>query len=71
MVKKECVLLLPLQAVLLENALVIQLWHYSECAYFKGFSVLAGTAVAYREQLVWVHLLGCIHQLKVGVHAVC
>jgi hypothetical protein len=52
--------------VLLENALVIQLWHYSEHAYFKGLSVLAATAVAYRQQLVWVHLLSCIHQLKVG-----
>jgi len=55
------------QAVLLENAFVIQLWHYSEHTYFKGASVLAATAVAYREQLVWVQLLGCIHQLKVSV----
>jgi hypothetical protein len=45
---------------------VIQLWHYTEHTYFKGASVLAATAVAYREQLVWVRLLGCIHQLKVG-----
>jgi len=57
----------PRQAVLLENAFVIQLWHYSEHTYFKGASVLAATAVAYREQLVWVQLLGCIHQLKVSV----
>lgn len=60
------VLLLRMQAVLLENALVIQLWHYREHTYFKGLSVLAATAVAYRQQLVWVHLLSCIHQLKVG-----
>lgn len=52
-------------AVLLENAFVIQLWHYTEATYFKGASVLAATAVAYREQLVWVHLLGCIQQLKI------
>jgi hypothetical protein len=51
---------------LIENAFVIQLWHYTEHTYFKGASVLAATAVAYREQLVWVRLLGCVHQLKGG-----
>lgn len=36
------------QAVLLENALVIQLWFYREHDYFKGFTIFAATAVAYK-----------------------
>lgn len=38
----------PAQAVLVENAFVIQLWHYTEHAYFKGASVMAATVIAYR-----------------------
>ncbi|KAF8055997.1 CHRNA7 [Scenedesmus sp. PABB004] len=52
-------------AVLVENALVLQLWHHSEHGYFRGMRVLAATGLAYREQLVWVKLLGCVHQLRV------
>lgn len=51
--------------MLIENALVIQLWHYREPAYFRGLSVLAATVIAYREQLVWVGLLSIIQELKV------
>ena len=50
----------------MENALVIQLWYYREHQYFRGVSILAATMLAYKEQHVWVGVLGIISQLKVS-----
>ena len=59
------------KAVLLENALVIQLWFYREHQYFRGFSILAATLLAYKEQHVWVGVHGINSQLKVRGGGLC
>ena len=51
-----------LQAALLENALAIQLYYYKDSTYFRGFSLIYATILAYREQHVWVEVL----QVRLG-----
>jgi len=51
-------------AVLVENAVSIQLYFYREPTYFASLASLAQTMVSFRQQTHWVSLLKVLHELK-------
>ncbi|GBF97408.1 hypothetical protein Rsub_09573 [Raphidocelis subcapitata] len=54
-------------AVLVLNALIIQLWFYREPSYFGGMVNIANTMLSYREQCVWVEVLRVLHDIKLAI----
>ncbi|KAI8471945.1 MAG: neurotransmitter-gated ion-channel ligand-binding domain-containing protein [Monoraphidium minutum] len=51
-------------AVLVVNAIVIQLWFYREPRYMQRLSTIANTMLSFKEQSVWVDLLKVLQELK-------
>ncbi|KAI8471947.1 MAG: neurotransmitter-gated ion-channel ligand-binding domain-containing protein [Monoraphidium minutum] len=51
-------------AVLVANAIVIQLWYYREPTYFQSITNIANTMLSFREQSVWVEVIKVMQELK-------